>query len=111
MADDGVKLVIKGWGLAGGETVKLTGLELPPPDAGLLTMTGKVPTAARSAVLRVIVSWLLPTEERGWGELLYVTVDDAMKPLPLIVSVNGPVPAVADDGDRPVMAGCGLGKG
>jgi hypothetical protein len=111
VADVGDKPVIDGWGLSAAVTVKLTDCELPPPGGGLFTMRGKVPTAARSEALRFILSWLLPTEESRWGTPLNITVDAAIKPVPLIVSVNGPVPTVADDGDRPVIAGCGLGKG
>ena len=40
-----------------------------------------------------------------------VTDEEAIKPLPLIVRVNESVPAMADDGDRLVREGCGLGEG
>ena len=37
-----------------------------------------------------------------------VTVDKAMNPLPVIVSVSELLPAVAEEGDRPVTVGWGL---
>src|ERR1022692_697667 len=37
-----------------------------------------------------------------------ITADDAMNPLPLIVSVSGLLPAEAEEGDRFVIVGLGL---
>jgi hypothetical protein len=37
-----------------------------------------------------------------------VTEEEAMNPLPLIVSVNGPDPIGADEGERLVTTGCGF---
>jgi len=51
------------------------------------------------------------TNEAPCKTPLKVTDEEAIKPLPLIVSVNEPVPAPADDGDRLVIEGCGLGEG
>ena len=39
-------------------TVKFTVLEVPPPGAGLVTATPKVPPVARSLPLSVIVNWV-----------------------------------------------------
>jgi hypothetical protein len=36
-------------------TTKYAGLDAPPPGAGLVTTTGKLPTVARSAVVNEIV--------------------------------------------------------
>lgn len=76
----------------------------------MLTMTGNVPTVARSQALSKIVTWLLATKDCGWGAPLRVTVEERMNPLPLIVSVNELVPTVTDDGDRLLTVGCGLGE-
>ena len=38
-------------------------------------------------------------------------VDEGMKPLPLIASASEVAPAVADDGDKFTIVGCGLGVG
>ena len=37
-----------------------------------------------------------------------MTVEVETKPVPVIVSVCAAAPAVADDGDKPVIAGTGL---
>ena len=42
---------------------------------------------------------------------LKVTDEDAIKPLPLIVSVRVVVPTVTEGGDKLVIKGCGLGNG
>jgi hypothetical protein len=43
------------------DTVKLVGVEEPPPGAGLVTTTGYEPAVARSAVVSEMVSWLALT--------------------------------------------------
>jgi hypothetical protein len=89
-------------------TVKVTGGELPPAGAGLVTTTANVPALARSALLSVMDSWLALTNVAVCGDPLNVTVEEATKPLPVIVRVSAPLPAEAEDGDRLATVGAGL---
>jgi hypothetical protein len=109
-ADDGERLVMVGAGLEGRGIGKLTPPDTPPPGAGLLTTTVQAPVPARSEALSVICRWLPSTNVTACGTVQNVTDDDAMKPLPVIVSVNGPLPDRAEDGVRLVIEGCGFGR-
>jgi hypothetical protein len=55
-ADEGDKPVMEGIGFKAIETVKVMGLELPPPGGGLLTTTANVPAFARSEAVKVMLS-------------------------------------------------------
>jgi hypothetical protein len=55
-------------------------------------------------------NWPLLTKEAECRMPLNVTVEEAMNPLPLIVSTSGLEPAVPDDGDRLATEGCGLNE-
>src|ERR1035437_8075920 len=92
-----------GVGTLAGDTLKLTGFELPPPGGGLVTTSGKLPAIARSVALTVIVRRLVLINEAVCRTSLNVTDDEAMNPLPLIVSVSELVPATTEDGDKLVM--------
>ena len=106
-AEDGVRLIIAGLGFIGA-TVKAIGNELPPPGAGLLTTTAHAPVPARSVTLNVICKWLPSTKVAVCGTVQNVTVEVATKPVPLIVTVKGPLPDRAEDGERLVIVGTGL---
>src|ERR1051325_795585 len=90
-------------------TLKVTAFEVPPPSGGLVTTTTKPPGVARSEELTMMVSWLLLTKVEVCGAPLKVTVEEGMKPPPLMVSVNELEPAGAELGDRLVMDGSGFG--
>ena len=77
----------------------------------MATTTGKLPAMATSEALSVIVSVLLFTNEATCATPLKVTVEGAINPLPLMVSVSGPDPAVAEAGDRLNIAGGGFVTG
>jgi hypothetical protein len=89
-------------------TTKVTAFDGPPPGLGLETTTAKLPTAPTSEALSEIVSWPLFTNVAAWDTPLKVTVDDAIKPLPLTVRIREALPAEAEDGDRLVIVGSGL---
>jgi hypothetical protein len=72
----GVRPVITGTGFDdAADTVKLAGVELPPPGGGLITITGKFPASARSETLRTIDSELPFKKDVTWATPLKVTVD------------------------------------
>jgi hypothetical protein len=68
-----------------GNTAKFA-VAVPPPGAGFTTATGKVPTVARSADVKPIVSCVALTKVAVWLLPLKVTVEEGRKPVPLIVS-------------------------
>ena len=93
-------------------TTKLKAFEGPPPGAGFVTTTVKLPAIARSPALSVIDNWPLLTKVEECVVELKVTVDAEMNPLPLISTVSGPDPAGAEVGVRPAIVGfgfCGMG--
>ena len=70
------------------------------------TTTAKLPVVARSDGLSVMVNWLALLEGNRRGRPpLKVAEEVAVNPVPRIVKVNGPAPAWAEGGERPVMAG------
>jgi hypothetical protein len=63
---------------------------------------------AWSLALKDIVSWAALTKVAVCPVPLYVTVELLRKFVPLIVSVWAAAPAVAEEGERLVIAGAGL---
>ena len=55
-----------------------------------------------------MVNWFPLTKDAERKVPLKVTADEPINPLPLIVSVKGPDPADADEGDKPEMIGDGF---
>src|SRR6185436_6618450 len=74
--------------------------DVPPPGAGLTTVTVAVPAAAKSLAGIVAISCVLLTKAVGRGLLFQRTSELATKFDPLTVSVMPPRPAVADTGFR-----------
>jgi hypothetical protein len=97
--------VMTGGGLV---TLKLTPAEVPPPGAGLVTVTGNVPTVAISAVVIAAVTWVELTKVVILADPLKFTVAPLTKFVPVTVRVNAAPPAVALEGERAVIAGTGL---
>ena len=105
-AEFGLKLVIAGAGLL---IVNVAAEEEPPPGAGLLTTTLTVPAVAISAAeIEAVICVALTNCVVRWLPF-HQTVEAPTKPVPLTVSVNAEVPAVAEFGLKLVMAGTGLG--
>ena len=67
--------------------MKFAANDAPPPGAGFVTTTRKVPAMARSADVSEIVSWLALTNVAAWEMPLKVTVEELRNPAPLIVNV------------------------
>jgi hypothetical protein len=103
----GLRFVSVGTGLVA-VTVKVEPFEVPPPGAGLKTVTVGVPAPATSAVVIDAVSWfaLLNTVVRGVP--FQLTTDPETKLVPLTVSENPALPATAVLGLREVIVGTGL---
>ena len=98
--------------LAGGVVplvmVKLTAFEVPPPGAGLVTVTAAVPAEAMAAAgmaavncvgLKNVVVPAVPPK---------LTIEAATKFVPLIVNVKAAPPATALFGEIMVIAGTGF---
>src|SRR5579872_5655606 len=89
-------------------TSKFTELEFPPPGAGLVTTTGNRPGVVTSAAVNWICTCAEVIKVTACATPLYVAVDVARKLVPLMVSVSGPEPAVAEGGANVVMVGTGF---
>jgi hypothetical protein len=61
VAEVGLRFVVVGTGLSGILIVKVWGLDVPPPGAGLNTVTGAVPAVAMSEARIEAVTWVALT--------------------------------------------------
>jgi hypothetical protein len=68
--------------------VNVTAFEVPPPGAGVTTVTEAVPPVARSAGGIVACNSVLETKEVARSLLFHSTVEEATKLEPETVSVN-----------------------
>jgi len=82
--------------------------EVPPPGAGLETVTLAVPDAPSSVAGTCAVSWLALTKLVGRAVPFQLITELLMKLPPLIVSVNAPSPAVTAAGASSEIEGIGL---
>ena len=89
-------------------TEKFTAPEVPPPGAGFVTVTGKVPTVAISAARIAAVTCVELTNMVVLATPLNFTAEPFTKLLPLTVSVNAAPLATALVGEIVVIAGTGL---
>jgi hypothetical protein len=89
-------------------TKKLTLPDVPPPGAGLDTVTVALPTVAMSAAVMVAVSCVLLTNAVARALPFQFTTDDDTKPEPVTVNAKPAPPAVAVPGESEVRAGVGL---
>jgi hypothetical protein len=89
-------------------TVKLSGLEVPPPGAGLVTVTADVPTEAMLEAGMAAVNCVELTNVVVGTAPPKLTVEDERKFVPLIVSVKAAPPATALFGEIVVIVGLGL---
>jgi len=100
----GLRLVVVGTGLL---IAKARAFEVPPPGAGVNTVTDEVPAVAMSAAVIWAVSWVADTYVVVRLVPFHWTVELDAKLLPLTVSVKAVPPAVPDEGLRLVIAGTG----
>jgi len=82
--------------------------EVPPPGEGFTTVMLAVPTPATSVAEMDACSCVLLTNVVERLEPFQRTIEAGTKFVPLTVSVNPPLPATADPGDKLLIAGDGL---
>jgi hypothetical protein len=92
-------------------TTKLRTDDVPPPGAGVKTVTGIDPAVAMSAAAMVARSCVVPTTVVGRAAPFQRTTEAATKPLPFTVSINPWLPATALLGERVLTTGTGDGEG
>jgi hypothetical protein len=104
---DGDSDLMIGTGLAE-ERIVNCWLALPPPGAGLVTVTVTGPAVANEVAGTITTSCVGVCDWIGSGVAPKLTVEAAMKFVPVIVSVVASEPATTLDGDSDVMIGTGL---
>ena len=82
--------------------------DVPPPGAGLVTVTVAVPAVAISAAAIAAVNCVALTKVVVLVAPLNFTTDVDTNPVPLTVKVKAAPPAVALVGEREVSVGAGL---
>jgi hypothetical protein len=92
-------------------TGKLIAFEVPPPGAGLVTVTAGVPVEAMLEAGMIAVNCVELTKVVTVVDPPKLTVEDAMKLVPLIVRVKAAPPATALLGEIVVIVGAGGGGG
>jgi len=93
---------------AGFPIVKLRLADVPPPGAGLLTVTAAIPALARSVAVTAAVNCVELTYVVVRAALFQNTCDAAVKPPPVTVKVSDPALMVADTGMIEASTGSGL---
>ena len=101
----GASDVIVGTGLL---TAKFTATEVPPPGAGFVTETEKLPTATMSAAVIAAVTCVALTNVVVLALPLKLTVAPLTKPVPLTMRVKAAPPTVVPVGESVVIVGTGL---
>ncbi len=105
VVDVGLKLEFVGTGLF---IVRVSALEVPPPGAGVNTVTWTVPAAVMSAADIDVVNRVVETYVVIRSAPFHRITEPLMKLLPLTVRVNAAPPAVRVDGLMLVVIGMGL---
>src|SRR5206468_3255993 len=101
----GVSPVIVGMGLSTGNACAA---EVPPPGAGVNTVTCGVPAVAMSAAVIAAVSCVALTEVVVRAAPFHCTAEPLMNPVPFTVSVKSAPPKSVLDGDSDEAVGTAL---
>jgi hypothetical protein len=104
----GVRPVKVGGVVSGGKMVNVCALEVPPPGAGVRTVTLALPDVAMSLAEMAAVSVVAETTVVVRGLPFHWTTEVLMKFVPVTVRVKAGPPAAADVGLRAVVVGTGL---
>jgi hypothetical protein len=91
--------------------VKVSAPEVPPPGAGVKTVTIAVPLAVTSAAVIAACKLVLETNVVVRAVPFHCTIEEDMKLAPVTVSVNAAPPTTAELGLREPFASDGLGLG
>jgi hypothetical protein len=94
-------------GVDGAVITKLTAPDVPPPGAGVKTVTGTEPAPVRSDALIVAWSRVELANVVARAAPFQRTTDELTKPLPFTVRVNPELPAAVVDGERLLATGAG----
>src|SRR5262245_20030565 len=94
--------------LPGARILNVWLFDVPPPGAGLKTVTVAVPVAAMSEAAMRAVNWVDETNEVARSVPFHRTNELDTKPFPLTVNVNPGAPAIPELGMMEVVAGIGL---
>jgi hypothetical protein len=86
-------------------TVNVAAGEVPPPGAGLSTVTMLSELPLRSAAGTAIVNWVALTNVALIAVPFHCTVEAEMNPVPSIVTAVSGAPATTEDGVSVAMAG------
>jgi hypothetical protein len=97
-----------GAGLSGALIVKLMAPDVPPPGAGVCTVTEAVPAEVRSDAGTCAVNEVLETYVVASAVPFQATSELEMNPVPVAVSVKAPLPAAAEFGLMLLSAGAGF---
>ena len=106
-AVDGANEVIVGTGLDV-EIVNVMAFEVPPPGAGLNTVTCALPATAMSAAVIAACNCVVPTKTVVRADPFHFTTAPETNPDPFTISENAAPPATAVDGPSEVIVGTGL---
>jgi hypothetical protein len=93
LAEVGESPVTLGEGLS---TVKLSAVDVPPPGAGLSTVTLNEPAVFRSEAGGAACNSVPDTYVVFYAAPLHCTVEELIKPLPFTVSTTAAPPRIAD---------------
>ena len=107
-AEPGLNPVVDGTGLLPDAIVKVWAFDVPPPGAGVNTVTAAVPATPRSAAGIAAVTCVVETNVVARAAPFQRTTELGTKFVPLTVSVRPGPPAAAEAGLSPVVAGIGL---
>ena len=105
MAELGLSNVMAG---GGGLIVKVAAEEVPPPGAGVETVTLAVPAVAMSAGVIAAVRLVLETKVVVRALPFHWTMEDDTKFVPVTVRVKAALPASMELGFSEVSVGAGL---
>jgi hypothetical protein len=87
--------------------LSVTAFEAPPPGAGVVTVTGKLPAFANCAAVSVAVNCVVLPYVVASAVLPNSTLDCVVNPLPVTVRVAFPLPALTVAGEIELIAGTG----
>jgi hypothetical protein len=94
--------------VGGRVTANGSGLDVPPPGAGVCTVTVAVPAAAKSAAGTCACNCVVLPAVVGSGVPFHCTTESPTKFPPVTVKVIGVMPVMPPEGESAVKAGTGL---